>query len=213
MVREMNDTPTQEILSVYTDLVKAIQLEDSDIAAELEEEVNKVTLQFRGFHHPEYDSSLYKELLKKLEAFEDSVVTLAYMEFFYGYIGRIALNAGETEKAIQYALAGVEICEIKQRKDGVSVNKMLLCDIALSLGSAVHAERFYNDAGLYEKVPFKVLASPENDELVTKLLRVKKRPKTYRFLRDANALVKECKVRLIMKNMRVSRQAALRYFK
>lgn len=100
---------------------------------------------------------------------------------------------------------------MQQSEDGVSSNKMLLCDIALFIGSTVHAHRLFREAQPFRMVPFIAEASPDDDAIVTKLLKSKKRPPTYRFMKDKDSMEKESKTRFIMKQMRVSRQTAQRY--
>lgn len=205
------DNILKDIASAFDGIAGAINTQELALAKSLEEDVDRHMATFKGFYHPQYKRESYENLLTKLCEFESSVTELAYMEFFYGYIGRIALNAGQFEKAMQYALAGIEVCEIQQSEDGVSSNKMLLCDIALSIGSTFHAHRLFREAQPFRMVPFIAEASPDDDAIFTKLLKSKKRPPTYRFMKDKDSMEKESKTRFIMKQMRVSRQTAQRY--
>ena len=182
-------------------------------AKALVEELNDLLSEFRGFDSPGYDRSIYERLLERFESFERSVNSLEYMVFFYSYIGRSALNAQNIKKATMYALASVEVCEMKNDLEGISSSRMLLCDIALSVGSTVWAAHFYKLAKATMTIPFEIEKDEHTDSVFKKLSSLKRRPSSYRFMFDPELMQREYVIRLRMKAMHVSRTTAERYAK
>lgn len=192
-------------------LINGCDAQDLVEAKVLIAELNDLLSGFRGFDSPGYDKSIYEELLERFESFERTVSSLDYMVFFYNYIGRTALNAQDFKKATIYALAGVEVCEKKDDLEGISAAKMLLCDIALSVGSTFWAAHFYKQAKQSMSVPFEIEKDEGADNIVKKLFSLKRRPSSYKFMLDPNLMQNEYLIRLRMKAMHVSRTTAKRY--
>lgn len=167
---------------------------------------------FRGFGAPNYNQRDYCELLADMEAFEERVMHVDVMHYFYGYMGRIALNCQDFDKAMIYALAGYELCSERDDEQGVWSVKMLLCDIALCVGSSRYAAIYYLDCNAGSRTPFPVHESMEDDDKFKKMLLMKKRPKSFSALQSTDSVNEEGAIRLIMAQMKVSRRTAKKYF-
>lgn len=175
------------------------------------EEVQTKLLSFRGFKHPSYDATEYMSLLQKLENFEKTNCVLEALSFFYGPIARVALNAGQIEKAVMYAVAGIEVCEHNKDSEGITTNQSILCDIALTIGSSVHAMPLFKVAHPQIRPPFQAVKSPKEDAIFARLLQSSKRPKTHAFMFDQELIKRENAIRFIMTQMGISRKTAMSY--
>lgn len=201
----------QNFTNGFDGFLKSAQLHQIRQGKFLHEKVQKQLLSFRGFNHRSYDATEYIDLLQKLENFEKTTYILEALSFFYGPIARVALNAGQIEKAVMYAVAGIEVCEHNKDTEGVTSNQSILCDIALSIGSSVHAMTLFKVAHPHIQPPFQAVESPEEDAIFARLLKSSKRPKTHAFMFDHKLMVRENAIRFIMTQMGISRQRAINY--
>lgn len=201
----------QNLTFGFDGFLNSVQLHEIRQGKILHEEVQTQLLLFRGFNHPSYDVTVYIDLLQKLEIFEKTNCILEALSFFYGPIARVALYAGQIQKAVMYAVAGIEVCEHNKDTEGVITNQSILCDIALSIGSSVHAMSLFKVAHPHIQPPFQAVESPEEDAIFARLLKSSKRPKTHAFMFDHQLIVRENAIRLIMTQMGISRQTAINY--
>ena len=145
-------------------------------AKSISEELDVLLSKFRGFDIANYNRNEYVRLLSRLETFENSVSSLDFMVYFYGYTGRTALNAQNFTKATMYALASLEVCKDRNDLEGVEIANRLLCDIALSQGSTLWASHYYKLGYPGEPTLFSIEKNSQIDDLVQKLFQMKKRP-------------------------------------
>lgn len=192
----------QSAMMHKNDLVRATALKD---------EMNNLMASFRGFGAPNYDKSHYIGLMKRFEQFELTVISLNYMVYFYGYMGRVALNCLDLEKATMYAMACAEVCASMNDEEGLISSKRLLCDIALTVGSTLYAGKYFSESHPGEVAPFKAVVSKNEDKAFERLMNLKKRPPTFKHMANKESMERESTLRFMMLQLKVGRQAAKRY--
>lgn len=197
---------------MFNEIANAYNALDMRHAKALEAEMRMLLLSFRGFDGPNYNIASYEALLSKFEDFESKVISLLFMEPFYGHMARIALNCMNPHKAVMYALAGIDLCSSHDDEEGVIANKNVLCDTALVMGSTVEAAKYFVTNKDYPSVPFKVMPS-DIDAIVNALFKSKKRPPSFRFVMDEESLATESKVRFAMRQFKISRATAIKQVK
>lgn len=155
-------------------------------------------------------------LAKKMLDFEANIINFEILNFFYADIGRVVLNLRAFDIAIRYALAGIDVNQSTEDRDGVLANRRLLLDVACFMGANKYAlDMLKNNpeldyGGLYQLIS----NQPENklaDKEFSKFLRSKNRPKSFAFCIDDEKRHEEKLIRSLMKVMGDSRATVLKY--
>jgi tetratricopeptide (TPR) repeat protein len=155
-------------------------------------------------------------LAEEMKSFESKIVNFPILTFFYADIGRTFLNLKSFETAIQYALAGVEVNQVDEDKEGVLTNKSVLLDTACFMEAYEQALKILDDnPDLNNPRLYKLIASkPVNassDQMFEKLLRTKKRPKSFVYCVDKKLGAEESIIRTLMHEMGDSRATVIKY--
>lgn len=201
----------------YTLLASTHAKEEISIAQQLREREKKLVAEFKGFQSPDYDINDWVELLADMKQFEKELSNFEILEYLYGYIARVALNAQNFKDALCYANAGAVICENKNDKAGVwacqniirdlavvTENFQLALDLSKQLGQPTSAA---NKALLcYLEMKAKLNIPPKF------ALTSKRKPSSFKY-HDTEEGLKESKIRRVMKIMDISRSSARVYAK
>ena len=134
----------------------------------MQEEAAALFLNFRGFEDPGYDKKAYEILFERMVEFEETTIAFDIMPVFYGYIARVALNAGHSDTAVKYALAGRKLCI--DDPQGLTTYNNILCDTALVMDSTKVASEFYAKAQNTTDIPFSVTENEAHDIAVREFM-------------------------------------------
>lgn len=194
---------------------KSIMMEETKEGNALMDEATRLTQEmFLNNTDIHANRSAQLDVLERQKEFEDKVINLPIMNWFYASIARTSLNTKNFNDAFMYAKAGIELCEKNNDPEGVNANRVALLDAACFMGS------FKNAVKMIEEHP--EIASPKllamfklkpskNDKECTSLLKSAKRPKSLKFCLDEVLCAQESRIRFTMRQMHVSRKTAIKY--
>jgi hypothetical protein len=199
------------------DFFQQIGLSEIEEANELKSRLDRLQSSFNGFG-PDYDKSVWVELLDDMKSFENLVSTFQILHFFYGYMARSALNAQEVIDCIIYANAGLELSKKEGDAEGISSCMTILCDLAVTVGCFTQAAEIFKASHPHEteysKRIYRILVDKSSKEESKDEYGffTDERPDSFKFVVGENTQ-EESTIRLLMSRMGVSRSTAKEYLK
>jgi hypothetical protein len=202
----------EHIASIKTSIINQ-QIEQGKILAD---RVFSICAKFRGFNDPSFDIDENELLLSDLLDYENAVCGLDVLYTFYGYIGRMQLQTGCLDKAIQYAQAALELNTKTNDLEGVSSANNLLCDCAIANSAALIGVEYFKRAQadnphLKEQIAFLETLPNHNADKISKLLARKARPSSFKHFNTKASQHHEETIRFLMVAQNYSRATAIKY--
>jgi hypothetical protein len=164
---------------------------------QLQVEAQELVVSFRGFDAPNYSKEEYETLLEKMRSYEQRTIHLDILNYLYGDMARVALNAKNLELAVSYAKAGLELC--KSDPEGQWANLMNLCDTSMTKGSATVAAEYFEKANPGQSFPFTEKEDAETVKSVSDFIQnVPDKTISFRYMKDENTKREEESRRLML---------------
>lgn len=172
-----------EIPKEFKEIVDQYKAMDLTEGQQLQIEAQELVTSFRGFEAPNYSKEEYETLLEKMRSYEQRTIHLDILNYLYGDMARVALNAQNLELAVSYAKAGLELC--KSDPEGQWANLMNLCDTSMTKGSATVAAEYFEKANPGQSFPFAEKEDEETVKSVNEFIRgVSDETISFRYMKD-----------------------------
>jgi len=206
---ENDNSIYEHIGSIKTSIINQ-QIEQGKILAQ---RFFSICSRFRVFDDPSFDIDENELLLSDLLDFENGVCSLELLYIFYGYIGRMQLQTGRLEKAIQYGQASLELNTKINDIEGIAAANTLLCDCAIANDAALIGVEYFKKAQphLKAQIAFFATLPNHNAEKISKLLARKGRPSSLKHFESKDSQNLEETIRFLMASLHYSRATAKKY--
>ncbi len=156
----------------------------------------------------------HEQLISKWKRHENETINFSFLNIVYCAISRCYLNIADFNNAISYALAGLELSKYIIDNEGIVQNASVLLDTAISLGaneSALKIIKDYpdtTDAEFLSELSYLDI-DKDGECLFNDLINSKERPESLKVALDESLILKETKIRILMKQHGIKRQQAI----